>query len=65
MPEMNDCPLSLRGVTATVTSTGRGFAIEVRSEDVGTATEIKRRAEGRGLGCSEIAPWLARALNRI
>jgi hypothetical protein len=45
MPEMSYCPLMLRDVTATVTSTGRGFAIAVRSDSVETATEIKRRAE--------------------
>ncbi len=45
MPEMNYCPLMLKGVTATVISTGRGFAIEVRSDSVEIATEIRRRAE--------------------
>ncbi len=45
MPEMSYCPLMLKGVSATVTSTGRGFAISIRSDDVETANEIRRRAE--------------------
>jgi hypothetical protein len=45
MPEMSDCPLMLKNVTATVTSTGRGFAVAVRSADVGTLREVQRRAE--------------------
>lgn len=46
-PGRSGCPLNLRGVTATVTSTGRGFAIDIRSDDVETANEIIRR--GRAL----------------
>jgi hypothetical protein len=45
MPEMSYCPLMLKDATATVSSTGRGFAIAIRSDSVDTATEIKRRAE--------------------
>jgi hypothetical protein len=45
MPEMSDCPLMLRNVSATVTSTGRGFAVAIRSDDVDTVHEIRRRAE--------------------
>ncbi len=45
MPEMSDCPLMLKNATATVTSTGRGFAVAIRSDDVDTVHEIRRRAE--------------------
>lgn len=45
MPEMNYCPLVLKNVRATVTSTGDGFAIDVTSEDAGTAAEIWRRMQ--------------------
>jgi hypothetical protein len=45
MPEMNECPLMIKGATATVTSTGNGFAVNVRSEDIEAATDIRRRAE--------------------
>jgi hypothetical protein len=45
MPEMKDCPLMLKGVTATVSSTGDGFAVAVRSDDVETAIEIQKRAK--------------------
>lgn len=45
MPEMSGCPLAVQGVTATVTSTGRGFAIQIRSDGAATALEIRRRAE--------------------
>lgn len=43
--DMAYCPLALKDVTATVTSTGDGFAIAVRSDDPDTAKEILRRAE--------------------
>jgi hypothetical protein len=45
MPEMNECPLMVKGATATVTSTGNGFAVNVRSDDFETATAIRRRAD--------------------
>jgi hypothetical protein len=43
--EMAYCPLTQRGVTATVRSTGDGFAVAVRSDDAATAREILQRAE--------------------
>jgi hypothetical protein len=45
MPEMNYCPLMLKGVSATVSSAGAGFAIAVTSKDPATATEIWRRIQ--------------------
>lgn len=43
-PTMPDCPLVLKGVTATVKSTGNGFAVAMRSQDPAVASEILRRA---------------------
>lgn len=43
-PTMPDCPLVPRGVTASVTSTGSGFAVAIRSDDPEVAKEILRRA---------------------
>jgi hypothetical protein len=45
MPEMEHCPLMLKGITASVTSTGRGFVVAIRASDVDTAREILRRAQ--------------------
>jgi hypothetical protein len=45
MPEMSYCPLMLKGVTATTSSVGDGFAITVTSTDPATATEIWRRIQ--------------------
>jgi hypothetical protein len=45
MPEMSACPLNVKNVNATVTSTGHGFAVEIRSDDVATADEVRKRAE--------------------
>jgi hypothetical protein len=45
MPEMDYCPLVPKGVKATVTSTGAGFAVNVTSDDPATVKEIVRRAE--------------------
>ena len=44
MPEMSYCPLVLKNVKATVTSTGTGFSVAVTSEDPNTAKEIVKRA---------------------
>jgi hypothetical protein len=44
VPEMAYCPLVPKDVTATVKATQDGFAVEVRSEDVDTAQEIRRRS---------------------
>lgn len=45
MPEMTYCPLVLKDVTAKVSSTGNGFAVEMSSENADTAKEILRRSE--------------------
>lgn len=44
-PEMPDCPLVPRGVVAHVRSVGNGFAVDVESDDTGTAQEIFARAQ--------------------
>lgn len=45
MPEMPDCPLVPRGVSASVRSVGDGFAVDVTSDDPTSAAEIWRRAQ--------------------
>lgn len=45
VPEMPNCPLVPRGVSAHVRSVGNGFAVEVRAEDRDTVREIRARAE--------------------
>lgn len=45
VPEMPACPLVPKGVTATVSSTGDGFAVRVESQDPTTAQEVLRRAQ--------------------
>lgn len=45
MPEMSNCPLMLKGATATVTSSGNGFIVSIRSDDYDEAQAIRRRAE--------------------
>lgn len=44
-PEMPNCQLVPKGVTARVKSAGDGFAVEVRSDDPATAREVLDRAE--------------------
>ncbi len=44
VPEMPDCPLVPNGVSATVTSTGDGFAVAIRAEEEGALEEVQRRA---------------------
>jgi len=44
-PPMNDCPLSVTGAAADVSSTGDGFAITIHSKDKDVAQEILRRAD--------------------
>lgn len=44
VPEMPDCPLVPKGVTAQVTATATGFAVTIRSEDPKAAEEVLRRA---------------------
>jgi hypothetical protein len=43
-PEMPFCPLVPKGVAATVTSTGSGFADAVRAGDTDVANDVLRRA---------------------
>lgn len=43
--DMPYCPLMLKGVSATVTSTGDGLAVSVSSKDATVAAEILRRAQ--------------------
>lgn len=45
VPEMPDCPLVPRGVTARVSSTDAGFAVEVRADTDEGAAEVLRRAQ--------------------
>lgn len=45
VPEMDYCPLVLRGVRAEVVSAPDGFAVRIRSDDPSVAKEIWRRAE--------------------
>lgn len=45
VPEMPDCPLVPKGVSARVRSAGAGFAVEVRSDDPDTAREVLARAQ--------------------
>jgi hypothetical protein len=45
-PEMAYCPLTIKGVHATVSSTGDGFAVDLRADDEKTALEIQRRVNG-------------------
>lgn len=44
VPEMPYCPLVPKGVSATVTSAGNGFAVNVSAADEATAAEVLRRA---------------------
>jgi hypothetical protein len=45
MPEMTYCPLTLKGVTAKVTSVGDGFAVDIKAQDPGTVNLVIARAE--------------------
>lgn len=45
VPEMPNCPLVPEGASAMVSSTGRGFAVAIRSNDPAVAKEILGRAE--------------------
>ena len=45
VPEMPNCPLVPRGVSARVRSVGNGFAVEVRADDRDTVREVRERAE--------------------
>ena len=50
VPEMPNCPLVPRGVSARVTSTGNGFAVSIRAPDEATAHEVVARAERLSAG---------------
>jgi hypothetical protein len=45
MPEMSFCPLTLKGVKATVSSAGDLFVVRVESDDVNTAKEVLSRSQ--------------------
>jgi hypothetical protein len=45
LPEMNYCPLNVKGITTKVTSAGSGFAVTIESPNGDTAKEILRRAQ--------------------
>ena len=45
VPEMPNCPLVPAGVQARVTSTGSGFAVEIRSDDPAAAADVLARAQ--------------------
>lgn len=45
MPEMASCPLSVKGASGVVESTGGAFRIDIKSTDVESANEIARRAQ--------------------
>jgi hypothetical protein len=45
MPEMASCPLSVKGATGKVASTGNGFAVTVEANDPNSSQEILHRAQ--------------------
>lgn len=57
--EMPNCPLVPRGVEARVSSTGEGFAVEIRSTDQSVAREVLARAQ-RLLGAEPHGPARSR-----
>lgn len=44
VPEMPNCPLVPKGVTARVSSIGNGFAVAIRADDLAVASEVLARA---------------------
>lgn len=56
MPEMPNCPLVPKGATATVSSTGTGFAVAIRSEDPAAAEDILARAKRLAPSARQAAP---------
>lgn len=48
MPEMDYCPLELKGVKAKVASVGNGFGVTITSDDDKTVEQIKTRALALG-----------------
>lgn len=45
VPEMPDCPLVPKGVSVSVSSTGTGFAVEIRSTDDDGSADVLARAK--------------------
>jgi hypothetical protein len=45
MPEMPRCPLVPNGVSATVSSTGDGFAVAIQADDPAALEDLQRRAQ--------------------
>lgn len=45
VPDMPNCPLVPKGVSASVSSTDRGFAVSIRGEDAAAQREILARAQ--------------------
>jgi hypothetical protein len=45
VPEMPNCPLVPKGITATVSSLGNGLTVRIESQDSATAQEVLRRAQ--------------------
>ncbi|MDP2317217.1 MAG: hypothetical protein Q8P41_30300 [Pseudomonadota bacterium] len=56
MPEMPSCPLVPKGATATVSSTGTGFAVAIRSDDSAAAEDILARAKRLAPAASSTTP---------
>lgn len=44
VPGMDFCPLVPKGITASVTSAGNGFAVNIATNDSATAADVLRRA---------------------
>ena len=44
VPWMPDCPLVPKGAAARVTSTGSGFAVDIRADETDAAADILARA---------------------
>ena len=45
MPEMASCPLSVKGATGTVNSSGGAFRIDIKGDSRESSEEITRRAK--------------------
>jgi hypothetical protein len=43
-PDTKECPLAVHGATVHVAADGKGYVVEVRSDNVSSAEEIARRA---------------------
>lgn len=56
MPEMPYCPLMLKNVSATVSSTSDGFAVEVIADDGAIADQVWSRMQALVAGRSDSSP---------